>query len=344
MKKIKIDFCGFWNGFDKTENLLSDILKERYEIEISKHPDFLIVSVFGQPFSYMNHDCVRILYTGEPLSPDFSVFDYAIGFDKIVLLDSEGKNRYYRYPFCFYHFDRVNQCTKGMSYQQAREALNEKNRFCNFIYGHPSAKGEREAIFEALGKYKRVDAAGSFLNNMPGGKVIPFTEEKVEFQRKCKFTISCESIRYPGFVTEKIIDPIRAHSIPIYYGNPCIEEEFSPEAMINLHSFSSLEEGIERVIQIDQDDALYLKMMAAPKLVSDDYLEKMYEGLKEFLFSIFDQERNDAYRRLRFYVQKHHEDCLREYSQFYNSPEYHMFKTRQRIEKRLIRTAEKKSK
>ena len=72
-EKIKIDFSVFWDGFNKTENLLSDILKERYEIEISEHPDFLIVSVFGQPFSYTDYDCVRILYTGEPLSPDFNL-------------------------------------------------------------------------------------------------------------------------------------------------------------------------------------------------------------------------------------------------------------------------------
>ena len=337
MKRIKINFTGFWTGFDKTSNLISDILKERYQIEISDQPDFLIASVFGQPFSYVNYDCVRILFTGEPLTPDFNVFDYAIGFDNIAFLDSEGKNRYYRYPFCFYHFDRVKQCSKGMSNQQAIEALNEKKRFCNFIYGHPSAIGEREAIFDALGKYKRVDSAGSFLNNMPGGKVIPFTKEKVEFQRTCKFTISCESIRYPGFVTEKIIDPICAHSIPIYYGNPNIEAEFNSEAMINLHSFSSLEEGIERVIQVDQDDTLYLKMMAAPKLVSDDYLEKMYEGLKEFLFSIFDQEKDESYRRLRFYAQKHHEDCLRDYSLLYNSPEYHTFQFRQHLLHRIQR-------
>ena len=337
MKRIKIGFSGFWDGFDKTANLLTDILKERYEIEFSDQPDYLIVSVFGQPFSYTSHDCVRILYTGEPLSPDFSVFDYAIGFDNINFPDAYGESRYYRYPFCFYHFDRVKQCSGGMTYYQAKEVLDKKTYFCNFIYGHPSAKGEREAIFAALQKYKRVEAAGSFLNNMPGGKVVPFTDAKVEFQRKCKFTIACESISYPGFVTEKIIDPIRAFSVPIYYGNPHIEKEFNKDAMINLQEFSSLEEGIERIIEVDRNDDLYLHMLMAPKLISEDYLEKIYEGLKQFLFRIFDQEKDESYRRLRFYAQKHHEECLGEYAQIYDSPEYHVFLFRQRLLRRMQR-------
>ena len=338
MKRIKIDFCGFWDGFDKQDNLFINILKERYQVELSDHPDYIFASVFGRPFDYTNYNCVRILYTGEPLSPDFNLFDYAIGFDNIVFEDEEGKNRYYRYPLCFYNYEQLKQYVSGMTYHQAKKALNSKTCFCNFIYGHPSAKGEREAIFEALHKYKRVESAGSFLNNMPGGKVVPFTEEKVEFLRKCKFTISSESICYPGFVTEKIIDPILAQSVPIYFGNQNIEKEFNPEAIINLQRFSSLEEGIERVVEVDHNDELYLHMLMAPKLISEDYLEKIYEGLKQFLFHIFDQEKDEAYRRLRFYAQKRHEDCLQEYSSIFGSSEYHVFQFRQRLLRRIQRT------
>ena len=332
-----INFEGFWKGFDKEHNLFTDILRERYDLKISEKPDYLIATTMGDPFSYMKYDCVRILYTGEPFAPDFNVFDYAIGFDHIQCLDADGENRYYRYPLCFYFKDKVKKDSFALSYEQAKELLHEKQYFCNFIYGHRSANGKREAVFDALQKYKHVESAGSFMNNMPGGKIVPFTKEKVEFLRKCKFTIACESIRYPGFVTEKLVDPFSAHSVPIYYGNPTIDSEFNPEAMINLNNFSTLEEGIERVIQVDQDDELYLKMLMAPKLISDDYLDILYEGLKEFLFRVFDQEKEEAYRRLRFYVQKHHENCLREYAQMYNSPEYYVFQYRQRLIGRILR-------
>ena len=113
---------------------------------------------------------------------------------------------------------------------------------------------------------------------------------------------------------------MRAHSVPVYYGNPLVEKEFNPEAMINLGSFSSFEDGIDKVIEADQNDEIYLRMLMAPKLISEDYLDQLYEGLKHFLFHIFDQEKDEAYRRLRFYVQKHHEACLQEYSRIFDCP------------------------
>lgn len=334
MKSVKIKIIGSWSGID----LAISILKERYCVELCEDPDYLIVSPLCDPYVYMNYDCVRILFTGEPLVPDFNVFDYAIGFDYLTITDIKGKNRYYRFPLCFRDIERIKKCGTGMTYNQAKETLQKKAYFCNFIYGHQSAKGEREAIFRALERYKRVESAGSFLNNMPDGKVVPFDEEKIDFLRLCKFTISCESISFPGFVTEKLVDPFFANSVPIYYGNQLVESEFNQEAIINVHSFSTLEECIERIIQIDQNEELYIKMLMAPKLISEDYLENMYNGLKAFLFSIFDQEKNEAYRRMRYYAQKKHEDCLKEYTQLYNSAEYHLFKNRKRIMRFLSRT------
>ena len=334
MKTIKLKILGAWSGTD----FLLKILEERYNVELSEDPDYIIASPLGGLYESVKYDGVRILFTGEPLVPDFNVFDYAIGFDYLTMMDAKGADRYCRYPLCFRDIERVRLYSQGVTYCQAKEILQAKKYFCNFIYGHQSARGERETIFHMLERYKRVESAGSFMNNMPDGKIVPFNEEKIDFLRLCKFTVSCESISYPGFVTEKVIDPFFAYSVPIYYGNPFIESEFNPEAMINLSGFSSIEEGIEKVKQIDQNDEQYISMLMAPKLISEDYLDKLYEGLKEFLFRIFDQDRGDAYRRLRFYVQKHHEDCMREYMQIYNSPEYHIFKTRQRIGRKISRS------
>lgn len=326
MDKIKINFVGFWGDFDKEKNLFCNILRERFVVEISETPDFIIASPLGKPLEYLKYDCVRILFTGEPLVPDFNVFDYAIGFDYISFLDETGKDRYYRYPLCFYHYEKARELARGICYNDAKAHLEKKKYFCNFLYGHRSAKGERERIFEEIQKYKRVDSAGSFMNNMPDGQIIPYSEKKQEFLKQCKFTIACESISYPGFVTEKITDPFFSHSIPIYYGNKLVDREFNEAAMINLHHFDTLEEGIERLIQIDNDDDLFINMLMQPKFITNDYLDNLYSGLKEFLFSIFSQTRENAYRRMQFYSQKQHEIYLDEYRQFHNSLAYHIHK------------------
>ena len=45
----------------------------------------------------MKYDCVRLMFMGENMSPDFTVFDYCIGFDFMEFGD-----RYFRLPFAFY--------------------------------------------------------------------------------------------------------------------------------------------------------------------------------------------------------------------------------------------------
>jgi hypothetical protein len=226
MKTIKLDFVGFWSNFNKNDNLFINILKERYNVEITDNPDFVIASVLGAPYEYTKYDCVRILFTGEPLSPDFNIFDYAITLENLTCLDANGENRHFRYPLCLYNYKRAKENASGLSYEDAKRELSQKKFFCNFLYGHRSAYGEREKIFSLLQKYKRVESAGSFMNNMPDGRVIPYSEEKMAFLKQCKFTIAFESVSYPGFITEKIINPFYSQTIPIYHGNPLCKNEF----------------------------------------------------------------------------------------------------------------------
>lgn len=326
MKTIKINFVGFWNGFNKTNNIFYNALSEKFDVEIHESPDFLFASPLGSPLEYLKYDCVRILFTGEPLAPDFNVFDYAIGFDSIFFPGADGKNRFYRYPLCFNQIARVRKHTQGLTRQEAEARLAEKKYFCNFIYGHRSAHGEREALLDLIQKYKRVESAGSFLNNMPDGKIVPYTEEKMEFLKQCKFTIACESISYPGFITEKIMNPFYSDSIPIYYGNPWSSTEFNSRAIINCHDYPDWQSVLDRVIEVDRNDELYIQMLMEPRFAKEHYLEEIYQGLKDFLYDICSQDKETAYRRMRHYIQAEHESYLNEYRKFHKTILYRLHK------------------
>ena len=94
MKEIKIAFVGFWPGFQSEENCFTNILRERYDIKISKDPEYIFCSCFSK--DYLQYDGIRIYYTGECLCPDFNLFDYAIGYDYLDFGD-----RYLRMPNYF---------------------------------------------------------------------------------------------------------------------------------------------------------------------------------------------------------------------------------------------------
>ena len=172
MKTVKLDFCGFWNSFNKNDNLFTRILRRHFSIEISDNPDYVIVSNRGKPFEYMRYDCVRIMFMGENLYPDFTVFDYCIGFDHLAFSE-----RYFRLPFAFYNDKAEPWIPEQLTEEMARRVLDNKDIFCNFIYRHPSAHGMREKLFERLSEFKTCYSPGSYLNNVGNPRGISWQEK-----------------------------------------------------------------------------------------------------------------------------------------------------------------------
>lgn len=313
MKTIRISFCGFWSSFNKNDNLFSRMLSKHFNVIISDDPDFLICSNRGTPFEYMKYDCVRIMFMGENLSPDFTVFDYCIGFDFLEFGD-----RYFRLPFGLYFDNAKPWIPEKITREQAEEILKQKKYFCNFIYGHQSSHGMREKLFKELEKYKSVVSPGSYLNNVNGSKKRCSWQEKNSYVKFSKFTIAGDSIHYPGFVTEKIVDPFRYHSIPIYYGSTKIYEDFNKDAFVCCEDEEDIERVIEQVMYLDTHDDAYIDMLMQQPLITEDYTQKKYKQLEEFLFHIFSQDVDKAFRRVKYFCAEQHESYLREYMKKYN--------------------------
>ncbi|WP_300449474.1 glycosyltransferase family 10 [uncultured Helicobacter sp.] len=157
---------------------------------------------------HIHYDCVRIFYTGENITPNFNICDYAIGFEHIQFLD-----RYIRYPlYLFYEADFEKALHKHENISS--KTLQNKTRFCNFIVSNGRADPLREATFRALNAYKKVDSTGKYLNNI-GGAI----KDKFAFQQQCLFSLCFENSSTPGYLTEKLIQAAAAQTIPIYWGD-----------------------------------------------------------------------------------------------------------------------------
>ena len=306
MKKVRINFVDFWNGFNPSDNFIFNALKRRYEIELAEHPDYLFFSVFGE--EHLRYDCVKIFYTGENQSPDFNIADYAIGFEKLEFGD-----RYLRFPYCY-----VQSSSRRLEEKHLQPVPpSEKEHFCNFIYSNNNANPLRDKIFDALNLYRPVQSAGRWRNNT-GGPVA----DKLDFQKRCKFSIAFENCSHPGYMTEKICDAFAAGTVPIYWGDPLVTETFNPESFVNCRDFASIDEVVARVKEIDGDDALYMKMLSTPALqpASPTY-EEMHRRLEEFLSAIVEQEPSQARRFSRDYWQKRYLERKRAYAKaFSRSP------------------------
>ncbi|MDQ4143289.1 MAG: glycosyltransferase family 10 [Actinomycetota bacterium] len=70
---------------------------------------------------------------------------------------------------------------------------------------------------------------------------VPYSA-KIRTMARYRFTLCLENTVYPGYVTEKIFDCLRAGSIPIYLGAPDVSEHVPEEAFINYRTFTGAEE------------------------------------------------------------------------------------------------------
>lgn len=263
------------------------ILSRFYDVQVvARDPDYLIDGGLGSDhLDYPN--AVRIVFVGESYVPDFNQFDYAVGFDDLTFGD-----RYLREPL-FAHYGQFRAlCALPPLTAADRDALVRRD-FCSFVVSNEDGDPMRVEFFKRLSKYKPVASGGKLFNNV-GGRVA----DKCAFLAKYKFNIAFENSVVPGYTTEKVMEPLAVRSVPIYYGNPRIAEDFDPACLVRVASRDDVERAVEEIIRLDRDDDAYFAKLAAPSFMhSVDWYEAR---LADFLRRIFDQPL-DAARRLNAY-------------------------------------------
>lgn len=287
-RRIKIQFADFWRNFDSQNNYFTRLLAQRYEVHVCDNPDFLIYSSFGK--RHWNYSCHRIFYTGENRRPDFRFCDFAFSFDYLK------HPKHYRLPLCARH-SQYQTLTKSI--QSPENILQQKSRFCNFVYSNKLCP-KRNRFFDKLSKYKHVDSGGRWRNNI--GQPVA---NKIEFLRNYKFTIAFENSSQPGYTTEKIVDPMVANSLPIYWGDPLVHLDFNPKSFINYFDYGSDDALIDRIIEVDNNDDLYLEYHRQPWLHNNEpdprYSDQAVLNQFERIFDTRETQVALARNRLRYF-------------------------------------------
>jgi alpha(1,3/1,4) fucosyltransferase len=313
MKKIRIDYCDFWPGFPKVKNYFTDILRTRYDVEITDKPDFLIFSNYG--YEHRLYTCPRIFYTGEPGLPPWRECDYALTFH---YLDDP---RHTRLPLYVLWADR-----EGLSHipplhrgvvpgsETAEQVLARKTKFCAFVVGNIHRNTQKRIdFFRRLSRYKHVDSGGRALNNI-GSPIPGGATGKVDFLRPYKFNICFENKSVTGYTTEKIYEAMLARCIPIYWGSPRVHEEFNPKSFLNYFDFPNEEALVERIIEIDSKPELHLEYLRQPVFHNNQPNEFFSaERVLNFFDKIFTTRIRPVGTRRKFFqfrrwivVKKHH--------------------------------------
>ncbi len=284
------------------KGILYFILSQRYAIALHQNPNEPSDLVFGNPLgsarkilSYQN--AKRVFYTGENESPNFNLFDYAIGFDD----ELDFRDRYLRMPL---YYDRLHHKAESVNDTTAPYKLQpdslytlkkpthcfEKNHpnlcavvngktdplkrgFASFVASNPNAP-KRNAFYDALNSIEPVTGGGSVKNTL-GYNV----KNKSEFLSQYKFNLCFENSQGYGYVTEKIIDAYFSHTIPIYWGSPSVAKDFNPKSFVNVHDFKNFDEAIDYVRYLHTHPNAYLDMLYENPLNTIDGKAVFYQDL-----------------------------------------------------------------
>jgi hypothetical protein len=175
--------------------------------------------------------------------------------------------------------------------KDVNKIIESKNKFATVI--QTSTNPYRREIFEKLNDYKKVVSCGGFeTNDVECYRVARAHSEKndytnkILFQSESKFSLQIQSTCAPYFSQEKLVQGFASNTIPIFWGNPNIlEDGYNPNSFINCHDFNSIDEVVDKIIEIDSDDNKYKKMLSEPIFI-DNKLPEYYED--DYIFTFID--------------------------------------------------------
>jgi alpha(1,3/1,4) fucosyltransferase len=307
---VSVGFVGFHQAFNPVWNSITHSVSHRFRLDVTtpepgpvghlrRVPNFLFFSVYKDIHRDVRYDrCVKIFTCEENFNPPWEECHYA------MTGDHSDDPRHLRLPIYVRAMRHVQDqpcyprlrdpCPDLVKRSDADWETLVRRKFCNFVVSNElwrdsRCRGEcglalRIKFFERLSKYKSVDSGGKVRNNL-GHQV----SDKLPFIQDYKFTIAFESASYPGYVSEKLVEPMFVSSIPIYWGCPRINEDFNPASMV-LATGRRLEDVVDEVVALDQDDSAYLAKLREPWF-HDNVPNKYCPGdyVADFLKRVFAQ-------------------------------------------------------
>lgn len=259
---FRLAYKNMWPNHDpemqQPRDFFRACLEQHYTVVIDNQtPDLVVYSLGGPPATGEYYtDPILVGYSGECQDAPGSC-DLRLGFHH------NQETNYKRLPLwvLYIDWDIKNPTSHPLHIsnilKRHTQPHNEKPQFCNFTYRNPVKS--RIEFFMALNQKQRVDSTGQLFNNT--GKLLG--DKPVELQ-DYRFTIAWESNIMQGYVTEKLLEPLAAGSIPIYCGGSESINDFNPLAFINILNFADTKQAIDYILHVDADENLRRKYLMEP--------------------------------------------------------------------------------
>jgi hypothetical protein len=275
---IRVFFNKFWPGFKEKTDIMDctffvKLLERTYNapIHVSSTPDnatVLVESIFGN-YSYLNYKKWRatILYTGESdyaTTQNIDKYDCVLGFE-------DTHANFVKCPFFVIFLVTNSAIMKEIENTERPQPIHEDipPNHASIILSNGNHGKTRLDFYDTIKNEMPVYSGGKFDNNV--GFVVPGSynsNDMIDFYRRGKFAITMENADKPYYVTEKLVNGIRAGVIPIYWGSSHVTEFFNPRRFFHLCP-NPTKDDMERMITTmkHMTDQQFLDIVKEPVLI-----------------------------------------------------------------------------
>lgn len=243
---MKVAFTDFWPKFRADNNFFLHALRSVYEdVEVSRPEecDVLFFSVFG--LEHKKHSgCLKVAYTGENVGSQ-TLLAFA---DRSLSFEPDSPSNW-RLPLWYLYIDWFGVGTyNDPKFLVPLDWLTERpfgprRKFCASVFSNPVFN--RLNAVQALRWHDKVDVYGK-----RGGMRLDGAElEKIQMLGGYRFSICFENSKGNGYVTEKFLHARVSGTIPIYYGDDMVSQDF--DTRLSVMFDGDYQKMFEQVVDLD---------------------------------------------------------------------------------------------
>lgn len=177
----------------------------------------------------------------------------------------------------------INKFEKGLVYTNR---INGAVLMCSHDDG-----GTRKEIVDNLSEFMKVCLPGKFMHNT--GDV--WVKNKIEYLKKYKFNICSENVDADGYVSEKLLDSLKAGCIPIYVGSLGAAEVkiFNQNRIIYWNIEGDNTNNIKQIRNLLEDEKMYNEFVSQPLFCDGaaQYIFNLIGKTKKYIIEIVDEKK-----------------------------------------------------
>lgn len=272
---IKIWYADFWPEWND-ENFIQPILEKHFNVILDqKNPDVLFHSIFNGQKEAQSYNCKKVLFLGENYRPSQFKTDYSISFDP-------HSDTNFRLPL-WQAFILLHPALRVLLDAGRKRHVNFDN-FAAFVVSNPSNQ-LRNSHYDQLRDYKPLKSYGKVRTNdlklqqYSQGKYWRSAKQNFFEKHTHKFFMAYENSSSPHYCTEKLMDAFLAGSVPIYWGDPMVNEDWNAQSFINVNDHGN--DWVSVIKKIDNDHVWFDEIYSQPPM-TDTQFKKLIQNLKDF--------------------------------------------------------------